>query len=97
MNGIQGINFGGDMGVRTAASNKSNGVGFGDFLQQAIANVESTEAQHNQNTAALMAGEVNDLSQVTISAQKYTTSLMMLTTVRDKVVEAYTEIMRMQV
>lgn len=97
MNGIQGVNFGSDMGVHTAVNNKTNGAGFSDILQQAIANVESTEAQHNQNTAALMAGEVNDLSQVTISAQKFTTSLMMLTTVRDKVVEAYTEIMRMQV
>lgn len=98
MNGIQGIGFGAEMGVNTASKTAAtSGAGFDSFFQQAIANVESTEAEHNANTAALMAGEINDISQVTIAAEKFTTSVTLLTTIRDKAVEAYQEIMRMQV
>lgn len=98
MNGIQGIGFGADMGINTVTKTKATGgAGFDDFFKQAIANVAQTEATHDANTAALMAGEINDISQVTIAAEKFTTSVTLLTTIRDKAVEAYQEIMRMQV
>ena len=47
--------------------------------------------------AALAAGQVEDISQVVIAAEKADIAVQLTLAVRNKAVEAYQEIMRMQV
>lgn len=92
------LSFGGEMGLRTAIQQKEQvGGGFEGILQQAIANVEETGAVNTANTQALLSGEVNDLAQVMIDGNKASTALNLVVTMRNKAVDAYNEIMRMQV
>ena len=46
---------------------------------------------------ALAAGQVEDISQVVVAAEKADIALQLTLAVRNKAVEAYQEIMRMQV
>ncbi|MFD2682835.1 flagellar hook-basal body complex protein FliE [Bacillus seohaeanensis] len=68
---------------------------FADFLKKSIDQVNSSQIQSDRLTEKLARGEDVDLHQVMIASQK--SSIMLQTTmeVRNKVVEAYQEIMRM--
>ncbi|HYF95582.1 MAG TPA: flagellar hook-basal body complex protein FliE [Symbiobacteriaceae bacterium] len=70
---------------------------FGQFLAEALANVEA--AQHEAAAAAqrLATGEIKDIAEVTIASEKATLALQMTVQVRNKVLEAYQEMMRMPV
>lgn len=70
---------------------------FGRFLQEALANVEA--AQNEAATAAqkLATGEIKDIAEVTIASEKATLALQLTVQVRNKVLEAYQEMMRMPV
>lgn len=77
----------------TADGDKS----FGQFLTEAIGEVN--QLQNNSHAAGLnlAAGKVQDISEVVIAAEKATIALQLTMQVRNKVVEAYQEVMRMQV
>lgn len=70
---------------------------FGQFLHEALAKVET--AQQDAATAAqkLATGEIKDVAEVTIASEKATLALQLTVQVRNKVLEAYQEIMRMPV
>lgn len=70
---------------------------FGQFLQEALNKVEA--AQHEANKAAekLATGEIRDVAEVMIASEKATLALQLTVQVRNKVLEAYQEIMRMPV
>lgn len=70
---------------------------FKDFLAEAI-----TEVQHLQNEAdttikKVVAGEIKDVSEAMIAVEKADVSFQTMMTVRNKVMSAYEEIMRMQI
>lgn len=70
---------------------------FGQFLQDALANVEA--AQQDAATAAqkLATGEIKDVAEVMIASEKATLALELTVQVRNKVLEAYQDIMRMPI
>lgn len=70
---------------------------FGQYLAEALASVE--QAQQDAATAAqrLATGEIKDIAEVTIASEKATLALQMTVQVRNKVLEAYQEMMRMPV
>ncbi|MBY6036097.1 flagellar hook-basal body complex protein FliE [Fictibacillus nanhaiensis] len=70
---------------------------FKNYLQGAIENLNETQTQSNHATQALMNGNMDDLHQVMITAEKASVTLQTTLEIRNKVVEAYQEIMRMQV
>lgn len=70
---------------------------FQDVLADAV-----TEVQHLQNEAdttikQLVAGEIKDVSEAMVAVEKADVSFQTMMTVRNKVMTAYEEIMRMQV
>ncbi|MBS4203789.1 flagellar hook-basal body complex protein FliE [Bacillus sp. FJAT-49754] len=69
---------------------------FGELLKTAINEVNSTQLQSDAATASLVRGDNIDLHNVMISAQKASITLQAALEVRNKAVEAYQEIMRMQ-
>ncbi|WP_335870711.1 flagellar hook-basal body complex protein FliE [Bacillus sp. 2205SS5-2] len=69
---------------------------FATFLKQSLNEVSKVEHQSHVMTEKLVKGEDVDLHQVMISAQKASISLQTTVELRNKVVEAYQEVMRMQ-
>ncbi len=70
---------------------------FGEYLKNALGEVNSLQKESDNMSKALAAGQVEDISQVVIAAEKADIALQLTLAVRNKAVEAYQEIMRMQV
>jgi flagellar hook-basal body complex protein FliE len=70
---------------------------FGQFLQEALANVETAQTDAATAAQKLATGEIKDVAEVTIASEKATLALTLTVQVRNKVLEAYQEIMRMPV
>lgn len=70
---------------------------FGEYLNNALQEVNGLQQEAAEMSKALAAGQVEDISQVVIAAEKATIALQLTLAVRNKAVDAYQEIMRMQV
>ncbi|HLR15454.1 MAG TPA: flagellar hook-basal body complex protein FliE [Bacillota bacterium] len=70
---------------------------FANALKEAIANVNEAQLISDQKTTKLAHVEINDLHDVMISAQKASITLETTVQVQKKVIDAYNEIMRMQI
>jgi flagellar hook-basal body complex protein FliE len=71
--------------------------GFNSFLKGALDSLSETQAQSNKATQALMNGNLDNLHQVMITAEKASVTLQTTLEIRNKIVEAYQEVMRMQI
>ena len=83
-------------GVSEAAAEKSD-QSFGKLLSDALDNVNSLQQQAAQASTDLATGKIEDVSQVVIATEKATLSLQLTIQIRNKVMDAYQEMMRMQV
>lgn len=71
---------------------------FADMLGQAINKVSDTQQASNQLATAFEIGKSGvDLTDVMVASQKATVSFQALTQVRNKLVQAYQDIMQMPV
>jgi flagellar hook-basal body complex protein FliE len=70
---------------------------FGTFLKDAIQNVNTQQIESDKMTQRLVMGENVDLHNVMITAQKASIAFNTTMEVRNKVIEAYQEIIRMPV
>lgn len=70
---------------------------FGDTLSQAIDRVDVAQKAADAQVEAFVAGETENVHEVMISMNQAELHFQMLTEVRNKVLEGYQEIMRMQV
>ncbi|CUH96082.1 hypothetical protein P22_2170 [Propionispora sp. 2/2-37] len=70
---------------------------FGQFLADALNDVNELQKNSNKASIDLAAGRVEDVSQVMIAAEKANVALQLTMQVRNKIVDAYQEVMRMQV
>ena len=80
--------------AKEKVSSKS-GEGFGSIIRGAINNVDRLERDTNGTIVDLVQGKT-DVHQTMIALQKSDMSMRLLLTVRNKVLDAYREIMRMQ-
>lgn len=74
---------------------QKGGASFGDYLQNAIGELEGLEAQKAKDSYLLSIGEVDDIAAIELTSQKATTMLTMFVQLRNQLVESYNEIMRM--
>ncbi len=70
---------------------------FGQVLRDAITTTNDLQKQSSQEIQKLMSGETQDLHETIIAVQKADVSFQMMMAVRNKLVQAYQEILRMQV
>lgn len=87
-------------GLKAAGLSKtetSQDVGFGDALKNAIQEVNALQNQSVEMKTKLVTGEIQDIHQVMIASEKANLAFQLTLQIRNKVVEAYQEIMRMQV
>lgn len=76
---------------------KETNASFGDTLNQAVADVNGLQQQAGKAVEKMVAGEATDLHEVMIAVQKARTSFDLLMEIRNKTIDVYREIMRMQV
>jgi len=74
-----------------------HGASFGSVLQEAIKGVDELQDKADKEVRSLMAGEIKDIHSAMIAVQKADVSFQMMMQVRNKLVSAYQEIMKMQV
>ncbi|MFC4557112.1 flagellar hook-basal body complex protein FliE [Virgibacillus kekensis] len=70
---------------------------FADTLKSAIEGVNNTQITSDKMTQALANGQAEDLHNVMITAQKASVTLETSVQIQRKVIDAYNEIMRMQI
>jgi len=73
------------------------GESFGSALGRALASVESSERQAEQAATALATGQSPDTAQSVATIEKANISLQFAISIRNKLLEAYQEVMRMPV
>ncbi|MBN1571461.1 MAG: flagellar hook-basal body complex protein FliE [Acidobacteria bacterium] len=83
--------------VPQKGGNDKSGTGFGEILKDAISTANELQKQSDQEIQKLMTGESQDLHTTVIAMQKADLSFQMMMQVRNKIVQAYQEIMRMQI
>ena len=70
---------------------------FSTYLTNALDRVNERQIISDEYKKLLVTGDVDNLHDVTIAAEKANISLQLTLGIRNKVVEAYKEIMRMQI
>lgn len=80
-----------------AAALDESATSFSDVIQALMQPVEQSDAVAKADTLELIAGEMADTHNIMIDAEKADLTLRMTLAVRNKVLDAYNEIMRMQV
>ena len=70
---------------------------FMDYMNQAINEANELDLQAENLSMQLAAGELDNTHEAVIAAQKAEISLQFITEIRNKVLDAYNEIMRMQI
>jgi flagellar hook-basal body complex protein FliE len=95
----QALTLNQEVGKRTLIDRKleDTNSSFGETLSKAITDVNALQTEAGRQAEKLVSGEAVDLHEVMIAAEKARTSFDLLMEIRNKTVEAYREIMRMQV
>ncbi len=73
------------------------GSAFNEVLKKAIAEVNGLEKEADRQIVALATGKANNIQEAMIALQKADISFKTLMEIRDKLIQAYQEIMRMPV
>ncbi len=83
-------------GLSSAAGGANGDLAFGDLLKQALQEVNQASAQAEDEARNLMTGESADMHTAMLAVQKADLSFQMMMAVRSKLIDAYREVMRMQ-
>lgn len=75
----------------------ADGVGFSDLFRKTVDSVNVDQVNANTAIKELVAGRNKNIHETMLAIEKADTSLKLMMQVRNKVLDAYREIMRMQV
>jgi flagellar hook-basal body complex protein FliE len=85
-----------DIQPESAAPSAETGQAFGEILSSAIGQVESSRNDAARSVEKFLSGEGDDLHSTILASQRADLEFQMFMQVRNKVVSAYQEIMKMQ-
>ena len=85
-----------DLGLIKKVTGES-GKSFTNYLTDAIHRVNELENASNDYSTKLASGELENIHEAMIASQKAEISLLFMIETRNKVLDAYREIMRMQI
>ena len=74
----------------------TSGAGFGNVLTSAVQNLSDQESTANSLAVKAVTGDLTDIHQATLAATRAQVTMELVSAVRNKGVEAFNEIMRMQ-
>ncbi len=78
-------------------SSSSTADGAGKFFSELVSKVNDMQVQSDKSIQGLASGENKNLHEVMIAVEKASISFQFMSQVRNKALEAYQEVMRMQV
>jgi flagellar hook-basal body complex protein FliE len=84
------------VGTRTSRSSEENAVSFQKVLGDSLKEVNNLQNQAEMAIQELARGETQDLHRTMVLLEKADLSFKLMMKVRNKLLEAYTEIMRLQ-
>lgn len=70
---------------------------FADVFQSMVDTVQETDADYNEKQYLLATGQLDNPAEVTIAGSKALFSVQLLTELRNKALDAYSEIMRISI
>ncbi|MEO2076748.1 MAG: flagellar hook-basal body complex protein FliE [Bacillus sp. (in: firmicutes)] len=82
---------------RKVQAGSTSSSSFSSALGEALQSANDTVLASENMAEKIATGEIKNIHDVTIAAQKAQIALQLTTQVRDKVVESYQEMMRMQI
>jgi flagellar hook-basal body complex protein FliE len=91
--GVAALGSAGAAGVSSASS----GAAFQNVLNEAVQQVESFQSNAAASIGRFVSGEGEELHQVALATQQADLAFNLFMQVRNKVISAYQEVMRMQV
>ncbi len=74
-----------------------NGDSFGKLLKNSMEEVNQLQCEADRSIEQLVAGESKNLHETMIAMEKANISFRLMMEVRNKIIEAYQDVMRMQV
>ncbi len=80
-----------------ASVKDTGGLNFQDTLSSAINNVNQLQKASDKEMQRLSTGQTDNVADVMIAAEKADIALRLMVQVRNKMIDAYQEIMKMQV
>jgi len=86
-----------DSTPNSASGAKEAGLSFADTLKEVVNNVNQLNLDADVKAQALATGKTDDIAGVMIATEKADIALRALVQVRNKIIDAYQEIMKMQV
>lgn len=93
---VEKVVFDNFMKNETAKTEKTT-VSFADVLKDSISKVSELEKDANQQTENLVKMEGQDIHNTMIAVEKADMSFQLMMQIRNKIITAYEEIMKMQV
>ena len=79
------------------AGHREAAAGFKESLAQTVREIDGMQKEANQAIETMAAGEPKDVHEVMIAMEKAGISLRLMVQVRNKIMTAYEEIMRLQI
>ncbi len=95
--GISGLSGSSLGGVSSAPSSTPGSGGFGSMLTSAISSLNASQNTASSDSVALATGQASDVTTVVTDIEKANLEMQLAVQVRNKAVDAYQEIMRMQI
>jgi len=94
---LSGINsLTGVTGATQAQLPSTDGSSFGSILGGAVQNLSNLQSTADQLAVKAVTGDLTDIHQATLAATRAQVTMELVSAVRNKGVEAFNEIMRMQ-
>ena len=87
----------GDGMIQVPQSSETSSTSFADTLHQAIGKVNQLHQDSDKAMQNLATGRSENIADVMIAAEKADIALKVMVQVRNKIIDAYQEMMRMQV
>lgn len=99
INGISGFNAvsPATYSVIRPQEGETQEVSFSDYLNDAMNKVSDLQKASDAATEAFAAGKTDNIPQVMIAAEKADVTLQFTMQIRNKILDAYSEIMRIQI
>lgn len=95
---MDGIRIGGPMPRPPAMGGERRAPGsFGDLLKDAVKEVNRLQAEADRAAEGLVTGKEPNLHRTLVALEKADISFKLMMKVRDKIIDAYREVMRMNV
>jgi len=96
INSIGPIRPGGPQGQKQPGKTENGGVSFGETLKGFMKDVNSMQVKADESIEKMAAGEITDVHQVMSTVEEANVAFNMMMEIRNKVMDAYQEVMRIR-